>query len=67
LAVPGDPIDKGANSRRKQVDLDGKTGRLRRKTKKEEFPGTMRSMPTGNSFPQICVVSEHILDEVKQK
>jgi hypothetical protein len=25
--------------------------------KKEEFPGNMDNMPSGNSFPQICVVS----------
>jgi hypothetical protein len=25
--------------------------------KKEEFPGFMRNMGPGNSFPQICVVS----------
>jgi hypothetical protein len=33
------------------------------KKKKEEFPGTMGYMPTGNSFPQICVVSKYILSE----
>ena len=27
------------------------------KTKKEEFPGFMKNMLPGNSFPQICVVS----------
>jgi hypothetical protein len=25
--------------------------------KKEEFPGYMKAMQPGNSFPQICVVS----------
>jgi hypothetical protein len=35
-----------------------------KKAKKEEFPGTMRCMPAGNSFPQICVVSETYSGEV---
>jgi hypothetical protein len=29
----------------------------RRERKKEEFPGLMKNMRPGNSFPQICVVS----------
>jgi len=29
--------------------------------KKEEFPGFMENMLPGNSFPQICVVSVHIM------
>jgi hypothetical protein len=29
--------------------------------KKEEFPGVMENMLPGNSFPQICVVSIHIM------
>jgi hypothetical protein len=29
--------------------------------KKEEFPGSMRNILPGNSFPQICVVSVEIL------
>jgi hypothetical protein len=31
---------------------------LLKKTKKEEFLGAMLNMAAGNSFPQICVVSE---------
>jgi hypothetical protein len=30
--------------------------------KKEEFPGNMDNMPSGNSFPQIWVVSEICVD-----
>ena len=33
--------------------------------KKEEFPGTMRNMLAGNSFPQICVVSEIHSEEIR--
>jgi hypothetical protein len=36
----------------------------RRKDKKEEFPGFMGNMLPGNSFPQICVVSEMSFAEV---
>jgi hypothetical protein len=32
--------------------------------KKEEFPGAMRNMTAGNSFPQICVVSETHSEEI---
>jgi hypothetical protein len=35
----------------------GTQGILPEKTKKEEFPGFMKNMLPGNSFPQICVVS----------
>jgi hypothetical protein len=38
-----------------------------KKQKKEEFPGTMRCMPAGNSFPQICVVSETHSAELEDK
>ena len=31
--------------------------RIRYTNKKEEFPGFMDNMLSGNSFPQICVVS----------
>jgi hypothetical protein len=51
------------------VEVTGETSRSsrpesnteREKQKKEEFPGTMQCMPAGNSFPQICVVSEYIV------
>ena len=32
--------------------------------KKEEFPGLMENMLPGNSFPQICVVSERKYVEI---
>jgi hypothetical protein len=32
--------------------------------KKEEFTGLMVSMEPGNSFPQICVVSEMIISNL---
>jgi hypothetical protein len=35
--------------------------------KKEEFPGYMEAMQPGNSFPQICVVSEIHFVEVVEK
>jgi hypothetical protein len=34
---------------------------LQSQWKKEEFPGVMENMLPGNSFPQICVVSVHIM------
>jgi hypothetical protein len=33
--------------------------KTRKKNKKEEFTGSMGNMAPGNSFPQICVVSEN--------
>ena len=45
-------------------NLDTGKARVIRKEKKEEFPGTMRNMPAGNSFPQICVVSENYSLEI---
>jgi hypothetical protein len=32
--------------------------------KKEEFPGFMENMLPRNSFPQICVVSIHIMPKI---
>jgi hypothetical protein len=34
--------------------------------KKEEFPGFMKDMRPGNSFPQICVVSVQYLKPITQ-
>jgi hypothetical protein len=39
---------------------------VRRKRKKEEFPGFMENMLPGNSFPQICVVSVNQFVENKE-
>jgi hypothetical protein len=40
--------------------------RFNKEMKKEEFPGIMRNMPPGNSFPQICVVSVNKSVEIRQ-
>jgi hypothetical protein len=34
--------------------------------KKEEFPGGMKVIPPGNSFPQICVVSVNHSVEISE-
>jgi hypothetical protein len=44
-------VAKAESNANKPVSRD------RRENEKEEFPGLMKDMLPGNSFPQICVVS----------
>jgi hypothetical protein len=45
----------------------GMPGWRQQETKKEEFAGITLNMVPGNSFPQICVVSETILGNVRKE
>jgi hypothetical protein len=46
--------------------MEGRIVGTGKRQKKEEFPGFMQNMPPGNSFPQICVVSEsHSVETVE--
>jgi len=69
VQTAGDGTSNGISERRTGGGLAGVSGRgttaLSEITKKEEFPGTMRNMPAGNSFPQICVVSENYFVETR--